>query len=65
MTTDADVNDEEALSELLDELKEECSNYGAVREVHIPRPGEDQVGEVQFAMPFVSLCTLNNLSMFT
>lgn len=39
MTTDEDLNDDEMYEDLVDEIREECSNHGTVISVVIPRTG--------------------------
>jgi len=46
MVTQDDLVDDAEFSEIRDDIKEECGNYGSVTDIVVPRPGEKGVGKV-------------------
>lgn len=46
MVTEEDLQDENEYKEILDDIREECGNYGAVRDIVIPKPGDPACGKV-------------------
>lgn len=46
MVTPADLEDDEVYSELIEETKEECSQFGTVANVIVPRPVKHATGSV-------------------
>jgi len=49
MVTEEDLQDDNEYAEILEDIQEECNNYGTVRELVIPRSGEPGVGKVYVA----------------
>jgi len=46
MVTEEDLQDENEYNEILADIREECGNYGAVRDIVIPKPGDPACGKV-------------------
>lgn len=46
MVTKEDLMDDNEYNEILEDIREECGNYGAVRDIVIPKPGNQACGKV-------------------
>lgn len=46
MVTEDDLQDPTEYTEIVDDIKDECGNYGTVKSIAIPRPGQSGVGKV-------------------
>lgn len=57
MVTPDELRDEEEYEDILEDIKEECTKYGVVRSVEIPRPIEGVevpgCGKVRLLLPFL------------